>query len=354
MSRLRLCVLGAGSWVVKCHLPNLARRRDSVEFVGVCRTGAEELEYLRDDWGFEVASEDYTDVLALSPDIVVVGSPAALHYEHSLAALEAGAHVLVEKPFTIRAADARELVATAKRLDRHLLVSFGYNYRPIVVETRAHLERIGGLGTIEFASVEMSSISRELLAGTGAYPLADPVLRPEARTWADPSLSGGGYGQAQLTHALGAMLWLTSLRGHEAIALTSKTMGAAVEHYMCGVVRYAGGAVGTVSGSSAHAAAPGRDYLCITVVGSEGDLRMEFHNDMVRTYRTGRGSELLDLPPQAGHYNCDGPPNALVDTALGRTEASQSSGELGLRTVEILEALYASANQRTPVSIDET
>jgi predicted dehydrogenase len=58
MSRLRLCVLGAGSWVVKCHLPNLARRRDSVEFVGVCRTGAEELEYLRDDWGFEVASED--------------------------------------------------------------------------------------------------------------------------------------------------------------------------------------------------------------------------------------------------------------------------------------------------------
>jgi len=352
MARLRLCVLGAGSWVVKSHLPNLALRRDQVDFIGACRIGTDALEHLQREWGFEEVSEDYREILALAPDIVVVGSPAALHYEHALAALEAGAHVLVEKPFTIRSADARALVAAAAKLDRHLLVSFGYNYRPIVFKTRAHLQRIDGLGEIEFASVEMSSITRDLLAGQGAYPLADALVRPEARTWADQSLSGGGYGQAQLSHALGVLLWLTSLRGDQVFSIKASTLGATVEHYLCGVVRYGGGAIGTISGSSAHAAAPGRDYLSVTVVGSLGELRMEFHNDVVRTYRVGRGNEVLELPPEAGRYDCDGPPNALVDLALGRVDASQSPGELGVRTVEVLEALYASSATGGPATID--
>jgi predicted dehydrogenase len=335
--------VGAGSWVVRSHLPNLAKRGDCIEFVGACRTGAGELEHLRKEWGFQVTSQDYRDILRLRPDIVIVGSPAALHYEHALAALNAGAHVLVEKPFTIRSSEARSLVAVAASLNRHLVVSFGYNYRPIVLETRRHLEQIGGLGPIEFASVEMSSITRDLLAGRGAYPLADPVVRPEARTWADASISGGGYGQAQLSHALGVLLWLTALRGGEAYTLTTSAVGATVELYMSGVMRCSGGAIGTVSGSAAYAAAPGRDYLCITVVGARGELRMEFHNDLVRTYHEDRGAEVVQLPPEAGRYDCDGPPNALVDLALGIVQCSESPGELGLRTVEVLEALYASA-----------
>ena len=41
MSKLRLGVIGAGSWAVASHLPNFARRHDEVEFVGVCRKGPE-------------------------------------------------------------------------------------------------------------------------------------------------------------------------------------------------------------------------------------------------------------------------------------------------------------------------
>lgn len=342
-SRLRLCVIGAGSWVVASHLPNLARRRDNVEFTGVCRIGAEALTQLQEQWGFAKASEDYQDILALEPDIVVVGSPAAQHYEHALAALEAGAHVLVEKPFTLTAAQARGLVGAADRLDRHLVVSLGYNYRPIVTGTREHLARIGGLGQIEFAAVEMSSVTRELLAGTGGYPLADPLFRPDTSTWADHAVSGGGYGQAQLPHALGVLLWLTSLRGESAFARMSSALGATVEHYVAGAVRFEGGALGTVTGSAAHTAANLRDYLSVTVVGSAGELRMEFHNDLVRTYTSGRGVEEVPMPPEAGRYDCDGPPDALIDLALGRIEACTSPGELGLRTVEVTEALYASA-----------
>jgi hypothetical protein len=50
------------------------------------------------------------------------------------------------------------------------------------------------------------------------------------------------------------------------------------------------------------------------------------------------------LPKDAGVYNCDGPPNALIDLALGRDVTNHSPGELGASTVELIEAAYASMN----------
>ena len=119
--RLRLGVIGAGSWAVASHLPNLAHRRDDVEFVAVSRIGEDQLQAVKERFGFAIASEDYHDVVDADIDICVVSSPAACHYEHAKAALEAGASVLIEKPVTIRPGDAWDLVATAERVDRHLL-----------------------------------------------------------------------------------------------------------------------------------------------------------------------------------------------------------------------------------------
>src|ERR1035437_4658088 len=98
MVKLRVGVIGAGSWAVASHLPNLARRGDDVEFVAVSRLGRSLLEKIRDRYGFTVASEDYRDVINAGIDLCIVSSPSGLHHEHAMAALNAGAHVLVEKP----------------------------------------------------------------------------------------------------------------------------------------------------------------------------------------------------------------------------------------------------------------
>ena len=79
MAKLRLGVIGAGSWAIASHLPNFAKRRDEVEFVGVCRKGPELLEKIKHDWGFQVASEDYRDVIDAGMDICLVASPHGLH-----------------------------------------------------------------------------------------------------------------------------------------------------------------------------------------------------------------------------------------------------------------------------------
>ena len=111
MSKLRLGMIGAGAWCVASHLPRLEQHRDSVEFAAVNRRDPVLLETVRSKFGFASAHTDYRGVLEAEPDIVVVASPVRWHHEHAKAALEAGAHVLVEKPFTVHPDEARDLVA---------------------------------------------------------------------------------------------------------------------------------------------------------------------------------------------------------------------------------------------------
>lgn len=341
--KLRLGVIGAGSWTVSSHLPNLAARKDGVDFVGVCRKGPDLLQKIKDDWGFEVASEDYRDVLAAGVDIVVVGSPVGLHHEHAKAALEAGAHVMCEKPFTIDPADAWELVELARANERHLVLSYGWNYRPMLREAKRLMDERGA-GEIEQVTIAMSSVTRELLANKGDYPGASPEAVPEQATWTDPQLSGGGYGQAQLTHALGVSLWLTGLRGHEVFAFMSNPGGAPVELHDAISIRFEGGAVGSLAGGSSHLGAGGnRHALEVRAIGSEGQLHLDLERDLLWLYRGEDDDLRVELEENAGLYDCTGPPNALVDLALGKDVANCSPGDLGARTVEILDAAYRSA-----------
>jgi predicted dehydrogenase len=324
-------------------MPAFETHRDEVEFAIVNRRNPELLERIRDRFGFAKATTDWHDVIAERPDIVVVASPVALHHEQAKAALEAGAHVLCEKPFTIDPADAWDLVETARRNDRHLVLAYGWNYRPMLVEAKRLMEN-GGIGEIEQVSIHMSSHTRGLLSGTGAYPKAAPESVPERQTWIDPELSGGGYGQAQFTHALGAALWLAPhLRGREVFAFMSNPLDAPVELHDAIAVRYTNGAVGTIGGGSEHHGPDNeRHKVDIRMIGSEGNFHLDLERERAWRYRG--PDDNVELPLQAGDglYDCIGPVDNLVALALGRG-TNASPGELGARTVEILEAAYRSA-----------
>jgi predicted dehydrogenase len=189
MSKLRLGVIGAGSWAISSHLPNFAKRSDDVEFAAVCRKGPEMLQKVKDDWGFDVASEHYEDVIEAGIDICLVASPHGLHYEHAKAALESGAHVLCEKPFTVEPEHAWELVELAEKKGLHLLLSYGWNYLPKMREAK-QLMGDKGIGEVEQSVVQMASVCRELLANLGDYPGAAPESVPEEATWTDPRNAG--------------------------------------------------------------------------------------------------------------------------------------------------------------------
>jgi predicted dehydrogenase len=344
VAKLRLGVIGAGSWTASSHLPNVERWRDQVELTIVNRRNPELLEKIKRKFGFRKATTSWEDVIAERCDIVIVGSPTAQHHPQAKAALEAGAHVLCEKPFTIAPADAWDLVEAVRRTGKDLVIAYGWNYRPMVVRAHELMHQDGGIGEIEQLTIHMASATRELLSDTGDYPDADPELIPETETWTRPETSGGGYGQAQLTHALGIALWLADLRGQEVFALMSAPLGAKVELHDAISVRYTNGAIGTLGGGSAHrGAGDNRHQVYVRAIGSRGQLMVDLERNVLWRYRSPNDDLNVPLAEDAGLYDCRGPVDAVVLAALGRPYANNSPADLGARTVEILDAAYRSA-----------
>jgi predicted dehydrogenase len=350
--KLRVGVIGAGAWAVTSHLPALAARGDEVEFTAVCRKGRSELVRIADQFGFTQMSEDYRDVVNAGLDACIVASPAAYHYEHCLAALRSGAHVLIEKPMTLSSGDARELVDLADGSGRHLVVAFGWNYLPTFRTAKALLDE-HGVGEVEHVVINMGSATRELFAGSSSDSSGNPDEPAETATWTDPQLSGGGYAQGQLSHAFGFLLGLCPLTPSTVYAIGGGPGRSEIELHVAAAIRFANGATGAVSGASFHSGAQSnRHQLEFRIFGSEGQMHVDLERDRIWLWRQDTGDHPIELAPGTGTYDCTGPVDALVDLALGRPVSNNSPGRLGLSTVLVLEALGRSMAEGVPVEVE--
>ena len=339
--KLKVGVIGAGSWAISSHIPNL-QSRPEVELTAVHRLEPDLVEKVKERFGFRMATTNIQDVLDCEPDVVVVASPAAVHFAHVKAALEAGAHVLCEKPFTLKSHEAWELQRIAEARGRHLVIAFGWNYKPMVTQVKRWMESSDGIGEIESMMVHMASAIRELMLNQGIYHGASQGFDPNPSTWTDPALSGGGYAQAQLTHALGLSLWISGLRGEEVFA-RMHTSGGNVDLHDSYNVKFTNGAIGSVFGAS-HARGPEKHQLQMRLFGNKGHLVLDIEREKAWIYRSMEDQEELSLKDGDGEYSCEGPVHTLIDLALGKTVINHSPAELGARTVEIIEAAYRSVS----------
>jgi predicted dehydrogenase len=346
--KARLGFIGAGWWATANHMPLLAKR-DDVELTAVCRLGAAELKQVKDTFGFALATES-AEQLVNHPglDAVIVTSPHTLHFEHARLALERGLHVMCEKPMCTRADHARELVRLAKEKNVHLLVPYGWHYKAFVQQAKRWMDE-GAVGKVEFAMCHMASPIRDLLRGgrlkvEAVSGQAGGVLfEPDPKTWADPAIAGGGYGHAQVSHSTGMLFWLTGLAAESVYAQMSASHSA-VDVYDALSVRFAGGAIGTVSGAGTVPSVGRAQYqVDLRIFGSEGLLMLDLERARLELRRHDGRAEQLDLAPGSGDYTCEGPPHNFVDLVLGKSNVNGSPGEAAMRSVELLDAAYRSA-----------
>lgn len=345
--KARLGFIGAGWWATTNHMPILRARKD-VEFVCVCRRDQELARRIQQDFGFAHTAADHRDLLAHDLDGVVVSTPHPLHAEHAKAALEAGCHVLVEKPMTTRAEDARELVRIAQAKGLHLVVSYGWHYRPLSVRAKQLMDE-GLVGQIEHVECFMGSPGKNLFSGTSFDHPEDAYLPPDLATYADPETSEGGFGQGQLSHAVGLLIWLTGLQAESVFARMSN-VGFPVDMYDALTVRFKGGAIGSVSGA-VTVPAGGRFQLDLRIFGSEGVLLFDIDRERLDVYRHDGNHRILEVSRDDGAYRCDGPPHEFVELILGLTDRNSAPGGVGMRAVEIIDAAYRSHERGKEIRI---
>jgi predicted dehydrogenase len=347
-TKAHLGFIGAGWWATANHMPILARRAD-VELTAVCRLGHAELQQVKEQFGFRFATQSAAELVDYPGlDAVVVSSPHTLHHEHARLALQRGLHVMCEKPMCTRGDHARELVELSKAKGLHLLVPYGWHYKPFVQQAKRWLDQ-GQLGAVQYVLCHMASPIRDLLQG-GRFAVAEnsgqaggALFEPDAKTWADPRVAGGGYGQAQLSHSTGMLFWLTGLMPESVYALMSAP-GAHVDLYDALSVKFVGGAIGTVSGAGTIPPAGNAQYqVDLRIFGTDGLLMLDCERARLQLRRFDAKHQQLELAPDAGVYACDAPPHNFVDLVLGKTTENFAPGEAAMRSVLLLDAAYRSA-----------
>jgi predicted dehydrogenase len=340
MTRVRLGAVGAGWWATSNHFPIFAAR-DDVELVGVCGIGPE-LGAVRDQFGFGMATQDYSELLDADLDAVVISTPHDLHYSQAVAAIDRGLHVLVEKPVTLNAREGWDLAHRVEAAGVHFLAPYGWNYKPFTIEAK-RLVDAGHLGTAQHVLCHMASPTRGLFAGDTNHIRAlwdSQTSGPDPATWQSPD-PGGGYAHGQVTHSSALLFWLTELRAASVMAKVS-TGGAAVDLFDAAVVTFDNGALGSLSGA---ATVPDGDpyQVDIRVFGTEGVLLLDTERERMSLHRYDGRHFDLDVPAGSGAYECTVPPNRFIELITGASTENNSDARVAARSVELIDAMLRSS-----------
>ncbi|HUP01275.1 MAG TPA: Gfo/Idh/MocA family oxidoreductase [Gemmatimonadota bacterium] len=175
MDPVRVGLLGAGAVAQVAHLPAYRRLRNA-RLIAICDNEAPKRRALRERTGVKHAVSSIDELLAIDEvDAVDVCLPTHLHRDAVVQCLEAGKHVLCEKPLAMNAAEAEEILAAARASGRFLMEAFMYRCS---AQTRRIVEivRSGAIG-------EVRVISAHFCFDGGANP-EGRLLRKE--------LGGGG------------------------------------------------------------------------------------------------------------------------------------------------------------------
>lgn len=128
--KVRVGVLGAGRWAQRAHLPGWTRD-PRCEVVALCDTAPDMLAESATEFGIAGTTDDYLEVVSRDDiDVIDVCTPSHTHYELSMAALNAGKHVLCEKPVAYDFRETLGAAALAKSKGLKTKLGFTFRYSP--------------------------------------------------------------------------------------------------------------------------------------------------------------------------------------------------------------------------------
>lgn len=135
----KVALVGCGG-MAKAHARRLEELRDRLEVVCVVDLDLEKAQAVSDLLpGHPMISADYADALAQA-DALLLALPHHLHHDFTVRGLEAGKHVLLEKPMANSEAECQDIIRAWKKSDRTLMVAYCMRFHPLVVKLKELIE----------------------------------------------------------------------------------------------------------------------------------------------------------------------------------------------------------------------
>lgn len=157
MKPLRVLLIGCGLIARSKHLPALAAQRRRVDLRAVCDTQENLARKAASEFGVPEVFTSVSEALGrIRPELVVLCTPPQTHRDLAVQALQAGAHLLLEKPMALTPEDCKPILAAAEQNQRRVCVAFSQSFTPIVCRAHALVES-GKIGPILGMNIFLST-----------------------------------------------------------------------------------------------------------------------------------------------------------------------------------------------------
>lgn len=158
MESVRLGIAGLGRSGWNMHADALSKIPDYFKVAAVMELDESRAAEAKAKFGCETYSS-FDDLINAELELIVVATPSQFHAEQTIAALEAGKHVIVEKPMARDSAEADAMIAAARKAGKILTVNQNYRYKP-AFQKLSEIVASGKLGELVQISVKVHSFGR--------------------------------------------------------------------------------------------------------------------------------------------------------------------------------------------------
>lgn len=326
--KVRVGMIGVGG-IARHHL-RIAEQIPNLEYVAFTEPSEKNVETLRKEFPRYAEApiyDTYEEMLEKEKgniDATAIMSPHTVHFQQIMDSLDAGLHVLCEKPMVCKTEHAVELL---KRKDERVItLSYQRHFQPSFRYLKKAIAR-GDLGELTYVALLQGQDWLEPLRGTWRHTKA---------------LSGGGQLNDSGSHLVDIMLWMTDLEAQEVYSRMNH-YDVEVDIDSATTVEFRNGALGTIS-----------------VIGNGIGFWEEISiwgTDAVAYIRGGkvkihpRGKDMYE-PDEKDLDEPSWPDKNFVDAILGLADC-EATPVNGLRTIELTEAAWKSAETGKPVTVEK-
>ncbi|WP_207511666.1 Gfo/Idh/MocA family protein [Longitalea luteola] len=333
MKKIRFAIIGCGR-IAQRHAAHITNRGVLAAVCDVVKERADELARQYDATAYYTIEELLKREAGL--DVVSVCSPNGLHAEHSIKALEAGSHVLCEKPMALRVADCESMIKAADKAGKRLFIIKQNRYNPPVEAVKRVLDE-GRLGKIY--SVQLNCFWNR---GADYY----------ANSWKGSLKMDGGTLFTQFSHFIDLLYWMLGDIIQVRSMMHNYAHQGIIEFEDTGAVllQFANGAMGTINYT---VNSYGKNMEgSLTIFGEKGTVKIggQYLNEL--EYQHIQDYKIENLPVgnianQYGTYqgsmsNHDKVYDNLLDVLHNNGSMTTSAWD-GLKTVSIIEKIYSTA-----------
>ncbi|RJP26987.1 MAG: gfo/Idh/MocA family oxidoreductase [Candidatus Omnitrophota bacterium] len=330
--KIRVGVIGAGSFACRYHIPHLLRREE-VDLVAFAKRTDLSRRRVQERFKIPAAYCDYQEMLESERlDAVVIATPHHVHYEQTKFCLQRGLPVLLEKPMTIETYHARELHELANKNSIPLLVAYNRRVNGHYREA-AKIIADGGVGEIRFLEARLFADLEWMMSGALPptpelqekwWPDAD---RPNFRS--DKTHIGEGFLDDGGSHAIDALLWFSFSTPKE-VAAVMHTYANGLEVRTSAGIAFENGALGSIC---CCADTPPVVPFETIVHGSEGAVAAS-REELIHVFK---GKTMKPQPRFSSQTTTD----HFIDVLLEKEENLCGSAN-AVKAVELARAVFAS------------